>query len=72
MQIATYVVTWIQSHMHREEGQDLLEYGLFGGLIAAAIVAALVSGVMETAINSLASGVGDCIDFDSATTCAGI
>ena len=69
MKIATYVVTWIQSHMHREEGQDLLEYSLFGGLIAAAILAAILSGIMETAINTMAVGVGECIDFDTLTPC---
>ncbi len=72
MQIATYVVTWIQSHLHREEGQDLLEYGLFGGLIAAAIIAVLALGVFTDAISAMAGGVGDCIDFDSLTPCGGI
>ncbi len=34
MQIATYAITWIISRLHREEGQDLLEYGLLAALIA--------------------------------------
>jgi hypothetical protein len=35
-------------------------------------VAALVAGVMTGAIDSLAQGVSDCIDFDSVTPCNGI
>jgi Flp pilus assembly pilin Flp len=72
MQIATYAITWILSRLHREEGQDLLEYGLFGGLIAAAILAALLSGVLTSAIDFMAVGVSNCIDFNSATACSGI
>ena len=61
------VMTSIKDSMHREEGQDLLEYMLLGGLIAAAIVALLVvfSGTLATGF----ANIGKCVDFDKATTC---
>ena len=72
MQIATYVTTWILSRLHREEGQDLLEYGLFGGLIAAAIIAVIALGTFTGAITAMATGVGNCIDFSAITACTPI
>jgi len=58
------LVTWIQAHIRSERGQDLIEYALLGGLIAAALIAAILSGIMETAINAMATGITECIDFD--------
>lgn len=52
-----------------ERGQDLLEYALLGGLIAAAITAVAVLTAMTGALQSMATGIGECIDFDSATSC---
>ncbi len=66
------IVSYIMTRLRTERGQDVLEYALLGGLIAAAIVAALLSGIMETAINSMAGGIRDCIDFDSTSICNGI
>ena len=66
------LITWIRMHTGSERGQDLLEYALLGGLIAAAVVAALLSGIFEIAINDMADGVADCIDFDSTSLCNGI
>ena len=66
------VITYIRNRLSVESGQDVLEYALLGGLIAAAIVAALVSGVLTTAIDSMAGGIADCIDFDSTSVCNGI
>jgi len=66
------LITWIRMHVGSERGQDLLEYALLGGLIAAAVVAALLSGIFEIAINDMADGVADCIDFDSTSLCNGI
>lgn len=64
----TVLISWIRAHVTSERGQDLLEYALLGGLIALAIMAGVL--VLSGAISSMASGISDCIDFDSATTCA--
>ena len=58
------LVTWIQAHIRSERGQDLIEYALLGGLIAAALIAAILSGIMEDAVNAMATGITECIDFD--------
>jgi Flp pilus assembly pilin Flp len=46
-----------------ERGQDLIEYSLFGGLIAAALVAAAMLG-MTTGVLDMSAGIGECIDWD--------
>ncbi len=52
-----------------ERGQDLLEYALLGGLIAAALVA--IFAIFGTALVDMGTNIAKCIDFDSvATTCA--
>ncbi len=62
------VYTWILVHLQRERGQDLIEYAMLSGLIAAAIVAVGIL-VFSTALTSMAGGISDCIDFDSGTPC---
>ena len=59
----------LRARMSQERGQDLLEYALLGGLIAAAITAAAVVLAMSGALTNMASGIADCIDFDSLTNC---
>ena len=59
-----HVVTWIQARMVREDGQDLIEYALLGGLIAAALIAVAVLTALSTGVEDMASGIGECIDFD--------
>jgi Flp pilus assembly pilin Flp len=63
------LIAWIRLHLPSERGQDLLEYALLGGLIAAAIIAVIALGTMTGAITDMATAIGDCIDFDSATAC---
>jgi Flp pilus assembly pilin Flp len=63
------VVTWIQARMVREDGQDLIEYALLGGLIAAALIAVIALGVMTDAVESMANGISECIDFDGTAGC---
>jgi Flp pilus assembly pilin Flp len=53
----------------RERGQDLVEYALFGGLIAIGIIAVGVAAYTGI-INSLTGGIKNCVDFNSATSCA--
>ena len=67
--MVTYILTWLKAHIRSERGQDLLEYALLGGLIAAAIVAVIALGLMTDAISSMASGISDCIDFKASTDC---
>jgi len=64
------VYTWILAHLRNERGQDLIEYAMLSGLIAAALVAVLALGVLTGAVTGMANGVSDCVDFNSATTCA--
>jgi Flp pilus assembly pilin Flp len=52
-----------------ERGQDLLEYALLGGLIAAALTAAVIVTIMTGAISGMANGIAECIDFDSTSEC---
>ena len=59
----------LRARMSEERGQDLLEYALLGGLIAAAIVA--IFAIFGTALVDMGTNIAKCIDFDSvATTCA--
>lgn len=63
------VILYIRNRLAVESGQDLLEYALLGGLIALAITAVGVLAVMTGAVNGMASGIADCIDFDNTTPC---
>ena len=63
------IVSYIQAHLRNERGQDLLEYALLGGLIALAITAAAVALAMTGALNAMATGISECIDFNSGTVC---
>ncbi len=58
-------VSDLKVRLTEERGQDLLEYALLGGLIAAAIIAVAFLGVMTGAVEGMAQGIADCIDFDS-------
>jgi Flp pilus assembly pilin Flp len=59
---------WLLSLRDEERGQDLVEYALFGGLIALGIIA--VGAAAYTGIvNDLTDGIGNCIDFDNTSAC---
>ena len=59
---------WILTHLRNERGQGLIEYALLSGLIAAALV--MVTFLALTgALESMSSGVGNCIDWDGDTNC---
>ena len=62
-------VSGLKARLTEERGQDLLEYALLGGLLAAAITAAAVVLVMTGAVSGMATGIAECIDFNSATVC---
>lgn len=50
-----------------ERGQDLLEYALLGGLVAVAILASI--GIFTGALNSMFTGIKNCVDFTNSTLC---
>ena len=62
-------VSGLRARFAEDRGQDLLEYALLGGLIAAAITAAAVVLTMSGALTTMADGIARCIDFDSGTPC---
>jgi Flp pilus assembly pilin Flp len=57
----------LRARLTEERGQDLLEYALLGGLIAAALIA--IGIIFTPALAHMATGIGNCIDFNSATGC---
>ena len=66
------IVVWaltLKVRLSSERGQDMIEYAMLGGLIALAIIAVGVLG-FKGAITDMFTGIGDCIDFKSSTTCA--
>lgn len=69
MQIVAFAATWLLSNIRRENGQDLIEYAMLSGLIAATLVALAVLAAYTGALNSMATGIGNCVDFDSGTSC---
>ncbi|HEY5640922.1 MAG TPA: Flp family type IVb pilin [Dehalococcoidia bacterium] len=62
------MVSYLRAYIGREEGQDLIEYATLGGLIALAITTVAVL-VLQGAIDSMFTGIGNCADFNSATAC---
>ncbi len=69
MQFLTFTLTWLLTRVRSERGQDLIEYALLGGLIAAAIVGVITLGIISGAVSSMATNIGACIDFKKSTTC---
>jgi Flp pilus assembly pilin Flp len=58
-------VSSFKARITEERGQDLIEYALLGGLIAAALIAVAVLTAMTTSVTDMAEGIGECIDFDA-------
>jgi len=71
MQFLTFALTWLAAHVRvrSERGQDLIEYALLGGLVAAALIALLGLGLISGGVQSMATNIRDCIDFEASTTC---
>lgn len=61
------LISWIRMRVGIEDGQDLIEYAMLSGLIALALLGAVIA--FGPALASMATGIGECIDFDSATAC---
>jgi Flp pilus assembly pilin Flp len=63
-----YLYTWLSLHIRSERGQDLIEYAMLSGLIAGGIL--LVGAIVfKGPLTSMATGIGNCIDFNASTTC---
>lgn len=69
MQFIAYAISSLLVRIRGERGQDLLEYALLGGLIAAALLAAIGLGLMTGAASSMVQNISDCIDFEAGTPC---
>jgi Flp pilus assembly pilin Flp len=67
IRVYAFLTSALASLREREEGQDLIEYAMLGGLIAAAIVAVLF--LFSGAIDNMIQGIGNCIDFNNGTSC---
>ena len=57
-------VNGLLGRVRGESGQDLIEYALLGGLIAGALLTAAVLTGLTDALEGMADGIGNCIDFD--------
>ena len=58
----------LRARLSEERGQDLLEYALLGGMVAIGILAAMI--FFTPALESMAQGIGRCIDFtDVGSVC---
>lgn len=62
-------VMWVRACLRSERGQDLLEYAMLGGMIAAAIIAVAAAGLMTGAISGMVDSITKCIDFKKSTPC---
>jgi Flp pilus assembly pilin Flp len=74
VQLVNYAILSFVGRLRTERGQDLLEYAMLGGLIAAAIVTvfAIIVGTGGSGIiDDMANRISNCIDFDSQTACTG-
>jgi Flp pilus assembly pilin Flp len=69
VQVVTSAILFLRSLLRSERGQDLLEYALLGGLIAAAILAAFSLAAFSGALDSMATNIADCVDFEAGTDC---
>jgi len=55
--LASFLFSWIKDNLKREEGQAMAEYGIILALIAAVVIALLVTlgGDIKTALQTLVS-----------------
>jgi len=59
------IIVWFKG----ERGQDVLEYAMLSGLLAIVMLALLATGVLQDAVELMATGISNCIDFDASTAC---
>jgi len=64
--LRVYTAAWdLRARLSEERGQDLIEYALFGGMLATLIiaVATLLAVAGANPLESMMSGIEGCIDF---------
>jgi Flp pilus assembly pilin Flp len=69
--LALRIQVWVQatlSSLKNEEGQDLVEYALWSGVIAIGLIAIGLT-LYKTIGTDLGTGLGKCVDFNGGTTC---
>ena len=59
----------LRRRLTEERGQDLLEYAMLSGFVAAALAAAFIFADLGGALESMTSSIAACVDFDSTTVC---
>jgi Flp pilus assembly pilin Flp len=64
VQFIAFAIAWLRVHIRSEKGQDLLEYALLGGLIAAALLAAGIMITISGGVELFVGNIRDCIDFE--------
>jgi Flp pilus assembly pilin Flp len=69
MQLVAYWLARLVAHASGERGQDLIEYSLLGGLIGLGLMAAMAFAVavLTGALESMLTGVGNCIDWNASS-----
>ena len=67
--LTTYLYNWLSIHFSGERGQDLIEYAMLSGLIALGLIA-VGALAFSGPLGSMATGIGNCIDFKKSTTCS--
>ncbi len=60
----------LRQRFSEERGQDLLEYAMLGGFVAAALAAAFIVADLGGAVESMACGIANAIDFSNVPRCA--
>ena len=70
MQLVTFAIFSYIARLRSERGQDLLEYAMLGGLLAAAI--AVIAVVFNGAVANMADGIAACIDFQPGGCTGGL
>jgi Flp pilus assembly pilin Flp len=69
VQFIVYALSSLLARVRSERGQDLLEYALLGGLIAAAMIALFALGILSGGAESMVQNISDCIDFEASSPC---
>ncbi|MEX0786107.1 MAG: hypothetical protein WD939_05680 [Dehalococcoidia bacterium] len=59
----------LRTRLTEERGQDLLEYAILSGFIAAALAGVLATAIFTDALDGMVGGISACIDFDGTTPC---
>jgi Flp pilus assembly pilin Flp len=61
--VIQHLVFRLQAMIRGEHGQDLIEYSMLAGFIAAALIAAAMLA-LTTGVQDMSAGIGECIDWD--------